>query len=297
MLRAFRMLFSALAIGSAALMPVDAAAVRVYGLNLDDNLFTFDALGSENPNVITSGVFVSGLQPNERMLAIEFRESDQTLFGLGSTSRIYTIDPASGVATAINGPFSPALNGTSFGFAYDPVAEVLAVSSNTDRLFTVDPDSGLVASVSPLLHYAPGDPLAGLNPSPDLSGLAFGPVPGGGGSPVLYGIDNGMALVTVDPATGTIQIAGSPIFNPFNPVRLPHVGFDIHPTSGVGLLAGDSSQWDLRAVNLVTGAAGFIGVQAFPENFRDIAIAVPEPGTAFLAALGLGAIAAARRGA
>src|SRR5688572_3899242 len=77
------------------------------------NLLSFD---SATPGNVVSANFVSGLQPNETIVGIDFRPATGELFALGSSSRLYTLNPANGAATQVGaGPFAPTLNGFSFG--------------------------------------------------------------------------------------------------------------------------------------------------------------------------------------
>ena len=82
----------------AALAPATAAqAETIYGLSTTNTVSTFD---SATPGTVTS-VAVTGLQPAESLLAIDTRPATGQLYGLGSTSRIYTVNAA---PTAVAAP-------------------------------------------------------------------------------------------------------------------------------------------------------------------------------------------------
>src|SRR5262249_9742481 len=75
-----------------------ARAELLTGLTTTGNLVTFD---SATPGTISGTVAITGLQGGEILLGIDRRPFDGLLYGLGSTNRIYTINTATGVATAV----------------------------------------------------------------------------------------------------------------------------------------------------------------------------------------------------
>ena len=84
---------------------------------------------------------ISGMQPGEALLAIDFRPATGQLYGLGSTSRLYTIDSTSGAATAI---------GAGFGYGVTWLVEQVPLPINgifkTDHFIVVrDPNHYLAA--------------------------------------------------------------------------------------------------------------------------------------------------------
>ena len=82
----------------------------------------------------------------EPALAIDLRPSTGQIYLLGSTSRLYVVNPADGVVTAVGVAFSPALSGTTFGFDFDPVDRIRVVS-DTGQNLRLNPDTGAVVAV------------------------------------------------------------------------------------------------------------------------------------------------------
>ncbi len=214
------------------------------------------------------------------------------LYGLGTTSRLYTIDTATGVATEVGaGPFSPALSGTDFGFDFNPVVDRIRVVSNTDQNFRLDPDTGAVVGPDTTLAYEGSDPNAAADPN--VAGLAYTSNTAGASSTTLYGIDSNLdTLVRVGSPGGTPTSPNSgqlftvgPLEPPiFNSGRV--TGFDISPSGDTALAAltpqGNSFFSVLNEINLTTGAATeifsfntgpFIGGITLQEAVRGIAIA------------------------
>ena len=151
----------ALAVALSAAAPATAAEA-LYGVTDANALVT---LHSDSPGAIRAGVPISGLQEGERVLALDLRPKSGQLYVLGSTSRVYVISPASGAATALGNPFSPALAGSNFGLDVDPVTDRIRVVSDGRQNLRLNPDDGQVAGQDGTLAYADGDPGAGTTPS------------------------------------------------------------------------------------------------------------------------------------
>jgi hypothetical protein len=149
--------------------PAPAMQGRViFGLTCSNNLVQF---GSGNPGTIARNVAISGMPAGAAMLGIDFRASSG-LYGVGSDSRVFTIDTLSGAATAVGGAFSPAVNGEHFGLAYSAVQDRLRlVSVEGNQSLGLDPATGAVASTDPNMAFAAGDANAGGNPA--ISGAAY----------------------------------------------------------------------------------------------------------------------------
>lgn len=183
--------------------PIAALAETMYAVTSTNALLTFD---SATPGTTTS-VPITGLQAGESILGIDLRPATGQLYGLGSTSRLYTIDPATGAATQVgSGPFTPALSGTSFGFDFNPVVDRIRVVSDADQNLRLNPDTGAVAATDTNLAYATGDPNEGVNPN--VVALAYTSNFAGATSTTLFGIDSNLDI-------GLIQ--GSPGGTPISP--------------------------------------------------------------------------------
>jgi hypothetical protein len=281
--------------GMLAAMPSRTSAALIYGITFDNNLFSFD---SSAPTNILSGVYVSGLQPNEFIQAIDFRPLTNVLYALGSTNRIYTLDLATGAATAIGGPFGPALNGTAFGMDFDPLTGLIRVHSDVQQNLRISPMTGAVISVDPNLFYAAGDPGAGQDPS--IVASAYTNNTPNAQTTTLYSLDSvrdvlvrhqgapGFAeMVTV--ASLTNAAGGAPI-NLGN-----YTGFDIDP-AGVAHIAWNNASSLYGTLDLTTGQVSNIASIGGGLFVRDIAVVIPEPTTLAAAGLGVMGLAMRRRG-
>jgi hypothetical protein len=130
----------AMGLGSLTLGTGRAEAEFLTGLTTAGNLVSFD---SAAPGTISSSVAITGLQAGEVLLGIDRRPANGLLYGLGSTSRIYTINTTTGVATPVGAtPFAPALTGTAFGFDFNPVPDRIRVVSTDTTNFRLNPMRG-----------------------------------------------------------------------------------------------------------------------------------------------------------
>lgn len=224
--------------------------------NATNNLLIFNAAAAGTP----LSKPVAGLQAGETLLGIDFRPVNGQLYGLGSTSRLYTINTANGAATAVGAaPFTIALSGTSFGFDFNPSVDRVRIVSNTGQNLRVNPETGLVVT--------PAD--GSLNPgSPVVSAAAYNNNIAGTTTTTLFDID-----VTTDklyiqnpPNNGTLTEVGSLGIN----VEAAN-GFDIGSASNTALsLLTVGSTTKLYSINLTTGAA--TAMADFPGAARGFAI-------------------------
>jgi hypothetical protein len=286
----------AVAVTALASAALPASAVAIYGVTSDNKLFTLD---SETPQTITSSLAISGFGAiNEKIEAIDFRPSNAQLYAIGSFGQLYTVNTVTAALTPVGAPHP--INGTSFGFDFDPTNDTVRLMSDTERNYIINPNTG-VQTLGPLITHDPASALAALDPN--IVGLGFTNGPIGGNPPAnttLFGIDvfllnnNGGAqgdvrLVTVDPDTGVVK----PTPLSFTRDNL-QFGFDIlnvGQPANVGflsLVAGNQSR--LSQINIENRQ--FIGSEKIIGGgliVTDIAV-VPEPAGAALIAVAAGAM-------
>jgi len=239
--------------------------VRIYGLDGANNLVEF---GSRSEDAVRRRE-ITGLQPGEILVGIDFRPGDERLFGVGNTSRLYTINTGTSIATPVAGPFVPALEGEAFGTDFHPGADRLRVHGSGGQNLRLDP-AGTVFATDPPLAYAPGDP--GAITTPRIAGTAYTT-----GSPtLLYGIDsNRDVLVTFpDPDAGVVRTVG-----PLGLNTSDDVGFDIAvtregPIAFAVLSEGRVSR--LYRIDLATGTPTLVGRTATRTPIRSIAVESDE---------------------
>jgi hypothetical protein len=118
------------------------ASPVAYAVSQSNNLFIFD------PTLTTATVYtkaLTGLQTGETIYGIDIRPLNGVLYALGSSNRLYTINFATGAAMQV-GLLSTALNGTSFGFDFNPITDQIRIVSNTGQNLRVNPNTAAVTT-------------------------------------------------------------------------------------------------------------------------------------------------------
>ena len=265
--------------------PANAATELIYAVDTANNLFSF---WSDDPGNVLSQSAISGIQNAEEIRGLDYYNG--VLYGLGSFSYLYTIDPSSAVATQVGAPgvkFSPLLNGATFGVDND--ASGLRVVSNLRQNLLVNRAAG-TATAGPTLSYAAGDPYAGQLPRADA--LSYDPVSG-----IWYAADTlKNSLATLNPTTGALSTIG---LMGIDPSQIN--GMDISLFTGVMYMgtpaASSDPQANLYVVDKATGFATLVGQIDVPGAntlVRGLTV-VPEPGSVVLLALGAVGLLFARR--
>ncbi len=245
------------------------AQEAVYVVTVSNVLEVFD---SAAPASVVASAPITGLQAGENILAIDFRPAAPVgrLYGLGSSSRVYQIDPASGVATAIGGgPFTPALNGSEFGFDFNPTVDRIRVVSDNDQNLRLHPDLGTVVATDSTLNYAAGDLSYGEDPYAVAVAYtnSVDPPPA---ATTLYDIDTVLNILTTQspPNNGTLNTIGPLGANPNNTA-----GFDISGASGMAYAALNSGGTSsLFRIDLGTGSATLVGTIGSSATVRGLSV-------------------------
>ncbi|HEU4420766.1 MAG TPA: DUF4394 domain-containing protein [Planctomycetota bacterium] len=264
---------------AAFLLPVlaaPAAAQSLLALTTDNRLVPLlpgTTLG------IGPATTLTGLQPGESLVGIDFRPANGRLYGVSDRSRLYGIDAASGACFAIGTPFASPLVGTEFGFDFNPTVDRVRVVSDSGQNLRLHPDTGVVAATDGSLAFAAGDPNAGATPTVAASAYTNSFV--GATSTTLYGIDAGRdVLVTqAPPNAGTLNTIGS-LGRDVTTVA----GFDITPSGTAFALLNTAGSTigttQLFRIDLSTGASTWQGTIVNPvagARLRGLAVVPPQP--------------------
>ena len=256
-----------------------AAAPVVLGLADNNRLMGFK-IGS--PNTIDTNVAITGLAGSETLVGIDVRPKDGMLYGLTSTARLVTIDPATGAATVkatlsadaadTTAPYT-AMQGTAFAVDFNPAADRLRVISDSGQSLRINVDTGATttdgninrAGVAPVVVAA-----AYTNSIPNATATQLFDIDGASSVLALQNPPNDGTLVNVGPLGVTVAgDGGMDIGGGENGLVLAA----LRTTAG-----GPSS---LYRVNLTTGAATLVNGAATPATsvigsgtpgVRDIAI-------------------------
>ncbi len=224
---------------------------RIVGLQPGNTLITF---APDAPGTVLSTVAVTGLQAGDQLVGIDYRPAENTLYGMGNQSTLYTINLATGQATL----FPPAfvVVGIGFGFDFNPTVDRIRITTTQTDNIRVNPNNGALAAVDTNLAYAAGDPNFGT--APTVCGSAYSNNFPGAATTTLYDIDETTdALVIQNPPNGGLLNTVGPLG--FNTDQ--RVGFDIDVagTAFASLTPNAGPTSTLFTVNLATGQATAVG--------------------------------------
>ncbi|MBC8027195.1 MAG: DUF4394 domain-containing protein [Steroidobacteraceae bacterium] len=259
------------AIAAPTTAPIQARG-DVYALTAANRLLS---INSAAPAKVCTSAAITGQQSGENIVGIDVRPADGVLYALGSTGRLYSVDPATAALTVTwtlaanlgdSNPYTGLL-GTEFGFDFNPGNDLVRVVSDAGENFRVFMDTGLVTT----------------DTAPNPAGSVFGSA--------AYSnnfLSAGTAsYYTIDSTTDSLQVIGRTSGNAINGDILnigtlgaddvtSVGGFDIRGTNNLGLAAvtiGANTTSELFNVNLVTGAATRLATVAGGERVRGLAYA------------------------
>lgn len=220
---------------------------NAFAIGSSNNLLSFN---TSTPTKINSDKPITGLQAGEVILAIDIRPATGQLYGLGSTSRLYMIDKTTAVATVVGTTaFTPALNGATFGFDFNPSVDRIRVVSNARQNFRLNPETGVVAGSD--TDLSPG--------TPTVSAAAYTNNQAGSTSTVLY---------VIDPSTDKLYTQGNPSPNTGVLTEVGALGINVDGNNGFDISGTDNKAYalltvgsatKLYSINLTTGAATAVG--------------------------------------
>lgn len=260
-------------------------AEKAVAVTASNKLLKFNA---GRPGRILTTLNITGLQAGETLLGIDYRVAKDQLYALGSSGRLYTLNVDTAIASAVGTPFAVKLDGTQFGFDFNPTVDRIRVVSNTGQNLRLHPDTGAVVDSNPTLEgmqtdgklaYAAGD--MNFGKSPMTVGAAYSynkadtkittnfALDAASGSLVTQGSREGI-VPAVSPNTGQLFTIGS-LGLAFN-----NASFDIQALSDVAFAALNSdtsmaSRWVM--IDLKTGAAKSLGTVGGGERVVGIAMA------------------------
>lgn len=165
-----------------------AGPSTVYGLTDVPELITFDA---SDPSTLVSTVPITGVAEGSTLLAIDVSPADGRLLALSDASVLYTIDAATGAATAIGDGLATPVPDPGFGFDVAPATGQVRIDVATGEVLLVDPSTG-GSGVGSALAFDAADVNAGATPR--IVAIAH---------------DTGTRLYVIDAATGSLSVQDS----------------------------------------------------------------------------------------
>jgi Domain of unknown function (DUF4394) len=153
---------------------------------------------TESPYSLTTPKRPSGLAPGERLVALG--RAERGVVAVGSSARLYALDPVSGRATAIGPSFPQGLRGSRFSLAAAPNSDSARLLSDVGQDLVLDLQTGATADGPGLRRARDGAP---VRPAADLT-------PQG----ALFGVQLDPDVYLRELARGTTTMAESPLQEP-----------------------------------------------------------------------------------
>lgn len=223
----------------------DRMLVATTGQN---QLLTFNARNADRIKDIQS---ITGLPAGVTLRGIDFRPKTGDLYGVGSDSVVYRVNPSTGIAIAEGPAFTPALRGKAFGVDFNPVVDKIRVVSDDRQNLRLNVDEGTVLSAD-----------ADLNPGmPQIVAAGYE------NSSFSFTQPTATTLHVVDAASDTLLTQNPPNNGTLtNPRKLRvdvglNAGFDIAGDDNMGFLSNAKSGRgsELYTVDVATGKTRSLG--------------------------------------
>ncbi|MES2581187.1 MAG: DUF4394 domain-containing protein [Pseudomonadota bacterium] len=250
----------------------------LHALTHDLKLLT---INTGQPTRVLQTVGIKGLPAGEVLVGIDYRVARGVLFTLSRSGKVYTVNTENGTVTLVGSgaPFATAMDGTSFGFDFNPAADRIRVISNTGQSLRLHPDTGALVAVDTPVAYEPGDAQAGQKPQLLAAGYTYNKkdekittnfaIDARTGTLVRQGSVEGVQPV-VSPNTGRLFTVGA-----LGTGALADASLDIADVSGAAFAALRTSAQGptkLYLVNLESGKAEALGNVATGAALVGIAV-------------------------
>ena len=237
---------------------VNAPDVDFYVLTEAGELARFNAM---NLSSSESSLMLSGMEGNATIEAIDFRPHTGQLYGLGSDSRLYVINPQNGICRALGAAFTPAVTGGAKGFDFNPLVDRIRIIGGNGQNLRANPETGQIVEIDGTLN--------GVN-NANVNAVAYTDNVAGTASTTLYDID-----VETDrlyrqnpPNDGTLEDVGA-----LNADLSGEGSFDIQAGTNTALAVYSSGPVsNLYEIDLETGNATDLGIVSGLTDIIGLAI-------------------------
>jgi Domain of unknown function (DUF4394) len=102
------------------------------------------SFSEDNPRRLDSLRRISGLPPGVSLKGIDFRPATGDLYGVGSDSVVYRVNPFTAIAVAEGPAFTPGLRGRFLGWDFNPQVDRIRLTSDVNQNQRLHPDDANV---------------------------------------------------------------------------------------------------------------------------------------------------------
>lgn len=246
------------------------------------NLVTFD---TQNPSFIRSIMPVTGVAATQTIVGMDMRPLNNMLYVLGynataNESQLYTINPATGVATVVNStPTSIVLGAVNVGLDFNPVVDKIRIVSNDNQNYRLDPTTGTLTATDANLAFASTD--VNFGAEPNAGSIAYINSYGTPTTTTLYNYEENLNIITtqIPPNNGTLNTIGSSgiMINMMDATLDLDIFYEPTTQLNTAYLAantGTTTNDNLYSVNLSSGVSTLIGKIGYGIPVRDITIQI-----------------------
>ena len=263
-------------------VPEEITGHLVLALTSNNNLISFD---SDLPGVVRNIVPVTGITAGQILAGMDYRPATGELYALGynnmtGEARLYTINAATGVATAIGAaPVMLEAGMNKIGFDFNPTVDRIRVTGSNNANYRLHPVTGAIAATDADLAFAAGDVNAGVDPS--VGAVAYTNSYIGSTATTLFNYEDSLNVITRQdpPNNGVLNTRGSTgiMLNPADPSADMDIYFDAEASANLAFLnanAGTSMMDGFYSLDLNTGSATLIGKIGLGIAVTDIALQI-----------------------
>ena len=233
-------------------------AVNVTGLTTDNRLVGFNP---RSPNTLSSDVAITGLNPGESILGIDFRPADSQLWALSSAARLYTLNPVTGAATFrvalsaeptdVTAPFTGLDGSATLSVDFNPVPDRMRVITPAGQNLRINVATGATITDGTINRISGPASVLGAAYTNSFAGTT---------STRLFDLESNNSVLALQnpPNDGTLVNVGALGLNITGMAGLDIAGGD----NGLVLAAlrtGTTGAFTLRSISLLTGASSLYG--------------------------------------
>lgn len=253
-------------------------------------------IGFVNSSNVSASSFktITGDGAGETFIGIDLRPSNNEIYGISASNKIFTIDAFSGSSTYVADLGSSIINtANGYGFDFNPVADInggasLRLVSSAGENFAINANTGAIAFSG--------------NVSGSFSGVSY--ANSDASNPTMAPAST--QLYYVDTNADTLSVATS-AFNAPTINTIGSLGVDVVKANGFEVLADGSAfaaftldsstpTSGLFSIDLATGAATALGNFNSKYTLTGLTVTpVPEPETYAMMLVGLAGVAAVAR--